>query len=182
MTNEGYNAAFAKLLEYDQRSERFTPGSAAGSQREGEWNGVIFRLGGARLAVNVDRIQEILPYPQATRVPGAKSWILGLANVRGTLLTVIDLALYLTGERSPVTADTRLLTGMLSKAPIGLMIDEVFGQRHFNDDASNDSDLHPDSPLKDIVSRQHKVGNEAWYELDLDRLFNASEFQNGAAD
>jgi twitching motility protein PilI len=182
MSNKGNNIAFAKLLEYEQRSESFSPGSGAGSAREGAWNGVIFRLGDARLACNVDRIEEILPYPQATPVPGAKPWILGLANVRGSLLTVIDLAWYLTGERSPITAETRLLAGTLSKAPIGLMIDEVFGQRHFTDDAGTDCDLHPESPLGAIVGKQFKIGNEAWLELDLDRLFNAGEFQNGAAE
>ncbi len=182
MTTKAYSASFEKLLEYEQRCESFNPASGFGGGVEGAWSGVIFKLGEARLTCNVDLIHEILPYPQATPVPGAKPWILGLANVRGSLLTVIDLAWYLTGERSPITARTRLLTAMLGKAPLGLMIDEVFGQRHFNDDESRDSDLPAGSPLGNIVSREHRVGNEAWHELDLGRLFNSGEFQNGAAD
>jgi twitching motility protein PilI len=133
------------------------------------------------MACNIERIAEILPCPQATPVPGAKPWIVGLANVRGELLTVIDLARYLTGVRSPIKASSRLLATSLNKAPIGLLIDEVFGQRHFLDSDAVAADLPEDSPLGDIISKQHQLGSETWHELDLDRLFNSAEFLNGAA-
>ncbi len=113
-----------------------------------EWSGVTFGLGDARLACNIDRISEILPCPQSTPVPGAKPWIIGLANVRGELLTVIDFARYLTGVRSPIRSNSRLLATSLNKAPIGLLVDEVFGQRHFLDSDAVDADLAEDSPMR----------------------------------
>jgi twitching motility protein PilI len=175
------NNAFAKLLEYEKRSGRFTPSGTSGGDPAEEWSGVTFRLGGARLACNIDRIGEILPCPQATPVPGAKPWIIGLANVRGELLTVIDLAGFLTGVRSPITASSRLLAASLNRAPIGLLIDEVYGQRHFLDGDAEPSDLPEDSPLRSVVGKRHSLGSETWHELDLDRLFNTAEFLNGSA-
>jgi hypothetical protein len=71
---------------------------------------------------------------------------------------------------------------MMGKAPIGLMIDEVFGQRHFNTEESRQPELPDQSPLTGIVSREHIAGTESWHELDLGRLFNGGDFQNGAAD
>jgi twitching motility protein PilI len=181
MNQIGKNGAFAKLLEYEKRSARFAAGSNSGSGPSEEWSGVTFRLGNVRLACNIERIGEILPCPQATPVPGAKPWIVGLANVRGELLTVIDLARYLTGVRSPIKGSSRLLATSLNKAPIGLLIDEVFGQRHFLDSDAVAADLSEDSPLGNIISKQHQTGSETWHELDLDRLFNSAEFLNGAA-
>ncbi len=182
MKQNGKNAAFAKLLEYEKRSAKFTPGGKDGTGPSLEWSGVTFGVGESKLACNIDRISEILPCPPSTPVPGAKPWIIGLANVRGELLTVVDLAWYLTGVRSPITANSRLLSASLNKAPIGLLIDEVFGQRHFMDDDALPSELPDESPLRSVVSKQHQMGAETWLELNLDQLFNAGEFLNGAAD
>ena len=175
------NTAFAKLLEYEKRSAQFSPGANNGGGVSEEWSGVTFSVGDTPMPCNIDRISEILPCPQSTPVPGAKPWIVGLANVRGELLTVVDLSWFLTGVRTPLTARSRLLATNLNKAPIGLLIDEVFGQRHFLDSDAVPAQLDEDSALEGIVSKQHSVGSESWMELNLDQLFNSAEFLNGAA-
>lgn len=177
-----FNMAFAKLLEYEKRSESFTPGRGQGRGPTGEWSGITFLMGESRLACDSDRIQEILSFPQSTPVPGAKPWILGLANVRGALLTIVDLGWFLTGKRSSITVRSRLLSSQLHKAPVGLLIDEVFGQRHFLDDDATDAELEKDSDLSWLVSKKHLVGAETWHELDLDSLFSSQDFLNGAAE
>jgi len=182
MNLNGTNPAFAKLLEYEKRSADYSPGAGSGDGVSEEWSGVTFSVGDTKMACNIDRISEILPCPQATPVPGAKSWIIGLANVRGELLTVVDLSWFLTGVRTPVTARTRLLATNLNRAPIGLLIDEVFGQRHFLDSDAVPAELEESSLLGGIVSKQHNLGSESWHELNLDQLFNSSEFLNGSAD
>ena len=78
MTTFGNNAAFQKLIEYEKRAAKFSPGSRDGSGPSDEWSGVVFSAGDSRLACNIDRIGEILPCPQSTPVPGAKPWIIGL--------------------------------------------------------------------------------------------------------
>ena len=181
MKQTGTNA-FAKLLDYEKRSAKFDPGVKTGAGPSDEWSGVVFGLGEARMACNIDRIGELLPCPPSTPVPGAKPWILGLANVRGELLTVVDLGWYLTGIRSPVTASSRLLSASINKAPIGLMIDEVFGQRHFLDSEAVPAELNDEAELGSVVSKDHHLGAETWHELDLDRLFTTPAFLNGAAD
>ena len=182
MTGIGTNTAFAKLLEYEKRAAAFRPGSREGHGPADEWTGVVFGLAGHRMTCNIDRIGEILPCPQATPVPGAKPWILGLANVRGELLTVVDLAGYLSGTPTRQGGSIRLLSASLGKAPIGLMVDEVFGQRHFLDSDAAPAELEDDSPLRGVVTRRHPLGSETWYELDLDRLFTSPEFLHGAAE
>ncbi len=181
MKLNGNIAAFAKLIEYEKRSETFAPGNSRDSDAAQEWSGVTFALGESRLACKIDQIHEILPIPTSTPVPGAKPWIIGLANVRGSLLTVVDLVWFLTGVRSPVTQRSRLLATYLNKTPIGLMIDEVFGQRHFLDSDAVSTELPEDSSLHKVVNRQLSFGTETWQELDLDKLFNTAEFLNGAA-
>lgn len=176
------NASFEKLQEYEQRSLAFEPGQIDGQESTGEWAGLIFRIGKARLACNTKQVNEYLPIPAFTPVPGTKPWILGLANVHGDLLTVIDFAWFLNGERSTVTMRTRLLAASLRGRPVGLMVDEVYGQRHFVNDEGNPSALPKESPLSAYVHKQYRSGTDVWQELDLETLFSTSEFLNGAAE
>jgi twitching motility protein PilI len=181
MSTNIHRAAFMKLQEYARRGEVFQPGNSNSSSHSHEWSGVTFRLGDSRLACNIERVQEILTPPAATPVPGAKPWILGLANVRGSLMTVVDLAWFINGTPSAVTAQSRLLSTSLHKAPLGLLIDEVFGQRHFIEAEASAANLAGSSALGDLVRRKHQVGKEEWLELELDKLFDSQEFLNGAA-
>lgn len=175
------NASFGKLLDYEQRSQAFEPGQLEGQLHGGEWAGVVFRIGDVRLACSIEQVHEFLPIPAFTPVPGTKPWILGLANVRGDLLTIVDLACFLNGERSTFSMRTRLLTASLRGRPVGLLVDEVFGKRHFVSDEGKKARLAKDSPLKEYVHKQYRSGKEVWRELDLDSLFSSPEFLNGAA-
>jgi len=175
------NASFEKLLDYEQRSLAFEPGLIDGQEQSGEWAGVIFRIGDVRLACNVKQVHEFLPIPAFTPVPGAKPWILGLANVRGDLLTIVDLAWFLNGKRSTVSMRTRLLAASLRGRPVGLLVDEVFGQRHFVSDEGKNIQLPKSSPLTNFVRMQYRSGKDVWQELDLESLFTTNEFLNGAA-
>jgi twitching motility protein PilI len=175
------NASFEKLLDYEQRSRAFEPGQAEGQLHGGEWAGVIFRIGDERLACSIEQVHEFLPIPTFTPVPGTKPWILGLANVHGDLLTVIDLSWFLSGKRSKVSMRTRLLAASLRGRPVGLLVDEVFGQRHFVAEEGRAARLPKNSPLRAFVHKQYRSGKEVWREFDLDTLFTTPEFLNGAA-
>jgi twitching motility protein PilI len=175
------NASFTKLLEYEKRALTFVPGKDESSKRRGEWAGVVFGIGETRLTCNIDRVHEFLPPPPVTRVPGTKPWILGLANVRGDLVTIVDLSFYLSGERSAITTHSRLLAASLRGRPVGLLVDEVFGQRSFKSDDATKARVAKDSPLHAYINKQFQSGKETWQLFDLDTLFGTPEFLNGAA-
>jgi chemotaxis signal transduction protein len=64
---------------------------------------------------------------------------------------------------------------------VGLLIDEVFGQRHFLNSDADDAELPENSSLRQLVRKKHRLGAESWHELDMDQLFKTAEFLNGAA-
>src|SRR6266508_3591737 len=51
---------------------------------------LVFRVGNLACAAEVDAVREILPRLPTTRIPGAPPVVAGLANVRGTLVTVVE--------------------------------------------------------------------------------------------
>jgi purine-binding chemotaxis protein CheW len=53
---------------------------------------LLFRAGGRTFGAGIGAVREIIPFRPPTRLPGAPAHVLGLVNVRGTIVTVIDLA------------------------------------------------------------------------------------------
>jgi len=52
---------------------------------------LVAQAAGQQVAFRVDAVREIIPSRVSTRLPGADAWVLGLLNLRGTVLTVVDL-------------------------------------------------------------------------------------------
>ena len=99
---------FDLLLAMEARGGRV----AAGSRSAGgdEWVGVAFRLGSEHFLAAREETREVLAVPaHLTRVPGARLWVRGLANVRGQLLPVIDLRQFLGSGATPIQRQSRVL-------------------------------------------------------------------------
>lgn len=53
---------------------------------------IVFRLGGEEYGLAIDQVKEIVAMPNVARVPLTPSYVKGVANVRGNILSIIDLA------------------------------------------------------------------------------------------
>jgi purine-binding chemotaxis protein CheW len=85
---------------------------------------LLFRAGGRMLGCSIDAVREIVPQRRATRIPGAPPSVQGLINLRGTIVTVVDLALWLGGER-PAAADGSIVLVDHGARIAGVAVDEV---------------------------------------------------------
>ena len=124
---------FELFLELERRSKAAVAGRAGAAAGTEEWVGIAFRLGGDLFIAPRAEVREVLMYPHATtRVPGAKAWINGIANVRGYLLPVVDVKVLLGGGQVNPDRATRLLVVNHREIPAGLVVDEVLGFRRFS--------------------------------------------------
>lgn len=99
------------------------------------WEGVLFTILGKKLLTALGEVKEILNYPQyVTSVPGAQKWVRGVANVRGSLLPIFDLQEFFGGNPITIGRKTRVLVIEHEGLFAGLMVEDVFGMRHFNTD------------------------------------------------
>ena len=178
----GRLSLFARLAEYERRSLDHDVGEAARQQQISNWDGVVFRLGDYYLTCRINQIDEIIAFPSYTLIPGAKEWLLGLANVRGNLAPVSDLGWFLFGSRTPVTNRTRLIITRIQGRLAGLVVDEVFGQRHFHTDDLKSATEWDDTALAGLVAQQFETSERKWGVLRLDELQANQEFINGARE
>jgi chemotaxis signal transduction protein len=73
---------------------------------------------------SIDAVREIVPQRRATRIPGAPPSVQGLINLRGTIVTVVDLALWL-GAEQPVSPDGSIVLVDHGTRIAGVAVDEV---------------------------------------------------------
>ena len=180
MSNDSINP-FARLQDYERRSLLHAVGLPEQESAPGAWSGIWFRLLDSDLISGIDQVQEILIMPEVTRVPGSKSWLLGIANVRGNLVPIIDLRGFLVGQRTAIGDRNRVLIVGQEGGAVGLLIDEVHGQRHLVDtdlvDAP-DSNEHPTDPY---IDRVYQRDGRQWSVFDMQKLVGDPEFLQAAA-
>ncbi len=98
----------------------------------------ICGVGEERFGIPVQHLREIVTLPAITKLPGTPDWMLGIAQVRGTLLSVVDLGAYfrVSGSRNP----THLAILDAKEGPIGFTVDEVQSYRRIADGEVDTSD------------------------------------------
>ncbi|MGL5249780.1 MAG: chemotaxis protein CheW [Enterovibrio sp.] len=86
---------------------------------------VTFMLGSETYGINVMQVREVLRYTEIAPVPGAPSHVLGIINLRGNVVTVLDMRTLFGLEHSDVTNETRVIVIETSTQVVGLMVDSV---------------------------------------------------------
>lgn len=122
------------LHQMQQAGRQAAPGLPEQVQTAPLWSGLGFRLGSSHFVTPLDQVSEVLVACSATPVPGTKRWVKGVANVRGNLLTIIDLPEYFGKESVPLDDKARLLVMNMPGLNAALLVNEVYGMRHFDEE------------------------------------------------
>jgi twitching motility protein PilI len=172
--------AFAKLADYERLSLEHVPGLPEQANAPGHWRGVGFGLGRRRLVTAFEEVVEIMPLPQITNVPGTQPWMLGVANVRGNLLPVVDLKQFLEGERTVIHEGQRVLVVRQSGGNVAVLIDALYGQRSFNDSQKVDA-VEDESRYGYFIKQAYQVSENEWGVFSMAMLTRTPEFRQAAA-
>ena len=142
---------------------------------------LLFRTGGRVFAVDAGAVREILPATPPTRIPGSPDAVRGLVNVRGTLVTVVDLGLALGVETAPRTAPggaddgsagRTLVLVERSKRPTGLIVDDVLDLVTVDDDTLTAGGTVP-GVRPGVVTATGTAGGERFAQLATDVLLES---------
>lgn len=86
---------------------------------------VLFKLGEEKYGLPIDYIKEVVPTPKLVKVPLSPSYIVGIANIRGDILSIVDLETRF--EIKPTEAANKSYTLVLDhdKLKMGILVSEV---------------------------------------------------------
>ena len=172
--------AFQFLQTIESRSVEHSGTSTREEELSRFWTGVGFRLAGREYLVNLKEVAEILSIPPHTKVPGAKSWVKGLANIRGTLMPIMDLHGFL-GRKAPSSLKRqRLLVVNKGGIHCGVIVDEVLGLNHFEDEQWVEDVEIADEAMTPYLKGGFFIEEKLWNVFSLFELATTQSFKQVA--
>ena len=149
-----------------------------------EWQGLGYQVGGLRLVSPMGEISEILKLPRLAVLPGVKSWVLGVANVRGRLIPVVDLHEYLNMTSTLPMAQWRVLVVEDDDLVAGFLVEQSLGIQHFLEESFEETSVDGNAPLQPYLRGAFRHGGRVFYETQLklilrdERFFDVAEKTN----
>ena len=138
---------------------------------------VTFRLANETYGINVMQVQEVLRVTEIAPVPGAPDYVLGILNLRGNVVTVIDTRRRLgLPSREPDEA-TRIVIIETDRHVVGIMVDAV---AEVVDLQSSEIDTAPSVGSEESARYIQGVANHADNLLilvDLNKLLTDEEWE-----
>jgi len=140
---------------------------------------VIFSLAGTEYAVPIANVIEIGQPLNITPVPNVPDWVPGVANLRGEIISMVDLRAFLGMERAGYRQASRMLVAQASQEDMttGLLVDRVSGIRYLSADRIGE----PTAPIEDQVTPYldgvYEHEERLLVVLNLDRMLLSPEMQ-----
>lgn len=153
-------------MEADLRAARL---DMAAGQAE-TWSGLGFRLDNIWMAAPRDDVLEVIVPPPVTHIPNARGWLLGIANVRGNLLTVIDLRQFLGLPASESQRGQRVLVLNSTRVPAGFLVDEVAGHRQFTPNEQRHSEAAKAEQFSSYLLGAFVREGQSWLAMSLNKV------------
>jgi purine-binding chemotaxis protein CheW len=133
-----------------------------------------FLLDGLYFGVDVLKVQEVIRYQEMTRIPGAPAVVSGIINLRGQLVTALDLRRRLGLEprekgQLPMNVVVRTEDGATS-----LLVDEIGDVIELDETTHERPPETIDAVTREVVRGVHKLDGRLLLVLDIERLIASS--------
>ena len=133
--------------------------------KQAKWSGIVFEIAGQRLVAPIGEVSEVLAMPQViTEVPLSKSWMVGVANVRGRLLPLTDLAEFLEVKlASSDNSQRKVMAIQHDDLLSGIIVDRILGIEQFSLKQYVAESLPDDSAFRPYNHGKFEAQGQSWY-------------------
>jgi twitching motility protein PilI len=144
------------------------------------WSGIGFRLGEHYFVSPMSEVTELFRVPAFTRLPNVKPWILGVSNIRGRLIPIVDLSSFFSINAESPLRSRRILVIEQNEQLDGLVVDGVEGMQYF--DAESYSEVVPSIPeqLSPYIVGHFQKDDRIWFRFSMKALSDHELFQEVA--
>lgn len=137
---------------------------------------VTFRLDNETYGINVMQVREVLRYTEIAPVPGAPPYVLGIINLRGNVVTVIDTRLRFGLMSTDVTDHTRIIVIETENQVVGILVDAVAEVVYLRQsEIESTPNVGNEETAKFIQGVCHK-NDELLILIDLEKLMSDEEW------
>ncbi|MCY6370430.1 chemotaxis protein CheW [Clostridium ganghwense] len=128
---------------------------------------VIFRLGDEQFAVETAKVQGINDIMEITRVPKSPDYIKGLINLRGNVISLLDINLLLNIEKKENVEQNNIIILKMEDEHVGITVDEVDEVLEIEEEIVEKVDDQRKLYIKGVINFKDRVVTL----IDIDKLF-----------
>lgn len=133
----------------------------------------VVAVGGEFFAIDIRQVQEVFALESLTPVPGMPAALVGVANLRGTIIPLVDLRAIL--NRSPVTTPKYVVVVRHGNQQLGIVIDDVPETRSISLDDHLAPSAHPPSLSSPVLFSFLNIENQLCGVVEVSRLMAVFE-------
>jgi purine-binding chemotaxis protein CheW len=139
-----------------------------------------FTLDGFHFGVEVEKVQEVLRFQEMTRVPLAPAAVSGLINLRGQIVTAINLRKRLGLREAPPGQRPMSVILRFEDAPVSLLVDEI-GEVLAVEEGLGEAPPETLHPLgRELVKRVYKLTGRLLLVLDAEKAVDLRAASTGS--
>jgi chemotaxis signal transduction protein len=138
---------------------------------------ILVAIGNGRLAVSLQDVVEVGDLPAVTWLPNLPDWLLGIINVRGEIVSVVDLPLFLAWPVETSVRRVRMIILRHQGIKVALQIENVLGMYRKNEQ----SETLPGGPRllgknDAVLPCALTIDSQVYFVLDCQALMTSKQF------
>lgn len=137
---------------------------------EGAGQFLTFTVADEEYGVDILKVQEIKGYVPTTRIPNAPPEVIGVLNLRGTVVPIVDIRTKFKLEIVPYNAFTVIVVLVVQGRVMGVVVDAVSDVMNIPDENIQPPPDFGDRPTSSVIKGMGKVGEKLVILLDIDAL------------
>jgi len=145
-------------------------------QVQAQWQGLGFLIGGTRLVSKLGHVSELMPLPKLTPLPAVKPWLMGIANVRGRLIPIVDLHEYLQVPTTLPVKQWRVLVVDDGDIAAGLVVEQSLGIQHFLEESYEEINGAELGAFAPYITGAFRHGGRVFHEFQLKAILRDKMF------
>jgi len=155
--------------------DKLTPASAGEPAINGRLEVVTFTLGKEEYAIDIQRVQELRGHDQVTRIANAPDYILGVVNLRGVIVPIIDMRLKFNLGTPTYDQFTVVIVLNIAGRVVGMVVDSVSDVITLEP-----SQIKPPPQMGSALDTDYLIGlgtldNRMLILVDIDKLMSSDE-------
>ncbi len=136
---------------------------------------VSFNINDEEFGLDILKVQEINRMVEITRVPNTPDFVVGVINLRGKVIPIIDLRARLGMPEKAYNKDTRIIVVELEGKVIGFVVDKVNEVLRINKNITEPPPPMAGGINSDFITAVGKLENRLLILLDLNKVITTEE-------
>ncbi len=139
---------------------------------------LCFSLGKEKFAIPLLQVKEVIANTETTNIPQAPAYFKGIMNLRGQVISVIDLRSKLKIVHQDVNSETTIVILDINGLSLGVIVDSVDSVIAYSDADISDPPVHDTTVKADYIVGVARGKDHLTLVLDLEKALNTQDMKS----